>query len=47
MQLGQVFDNARLLGDTRLANSEPAHVYLEGSFHYLDRIDLVEGAFDH
>jgi thioester reductase-like protein len=41
MDLGQVFDNERLLCDTGLPNSEPAHVYSSAGVRYLAEIDVV------
>lgn len=44
IELGQVFDNSRLLEDGRIGNSEPAHEYMKRSAQYLDKIDICEAA---
>lgn len=46
MELGQVFDNTRLLQDTGIDRSTPAHEYIGASMHHMDRIDLLSGALD-
>ncbi len=46
IELGQVFDNRRLLEDTNLEASVPAHVYMANSVKYLDNINIFEGAID-
>ncbi len=47
MELGQVFDNSRLLEDLpEIGNSEPAHEYIAKSMHYVERLDILEGAID-
>ena len=44
IELGQVFDNSRLLQDTNIGPSEPAHEYMKRSSHFLDKIDIFEAA---
>lgn len=44
IDLDQRFDNARLLGDTRIGISEPAHDYLKRTAVYLDHIDPLQAA---
>ena len=44
MELGHVFDNARLLAATGLPPPPPAHVYMARSAHHLAAIDIVGGA---
>jgi thioester reductase-like protein len=46
IDLGQIFDNARLLEDTDMGPSTPAHEYIKTSIKYLERIDIFEGALD-
>jgi len=46
IELGQVFDNRRLLEDTGLEPGVPAHVYIANSVKYLDNINIFEGAID-
>jgi nucleoside-diphosphate-sugar epimerase len=46
VELGQVFDNARLLADTALDQPEPAHSYIRRSRKYLQNIDVLRGALD-
>jgi thioester reductase-like protein len=46
MELGQIFDNTRLLEDTDAGNSIPAHVYLKTSGKWLESINIFEGAID-
>jgi thioester reductase-like protein len=46
IELGQVFDNRRLLEDTDLEPSVPAHVYMTNSVKYLGNINIFEGAID-
>lgn len=45
-ELGQVFDNSKLLTDTKLSDPEPAHVYLARAAKYLKNIDVFAGAID-
>jgi len=46
MELGHVFDNARLLEDTEMTQSEPAHIYMARSMSFVEKIDILEGAID-
>lgn len=46
MELGQIFDNSRLLEDTNVGVSIPAHVYLKTSGKHLESINIFEGAID-
>ena len=46
MELGQVFDNSRILQDTGVGRSTPAHDYIGRSMRHMDRIDLLSGALD-
>lgn len=46
IELGQVFDNSRLLEDTTIGPPKPAHEYLKVSMKYLETIDVFEGALD-
>jgi thioester reductase-like protein len=41
VNLGQVFDNSRLLADTKLGLPEPAHVYMGRNREHLFKIDIV------
>ncbi|HXB11556.1 MAG TPA: SDR family oxidoreductase [Bacteroidia bacterium] len=45
-ELGQVFDNSKLLKDTGIGLPEPAHIYIERSAKYLKNIDVFAGALD-
>jgi thioester reductase-like protein len=45
-ELGQIFDNTRLLQDTGLSAPEPAHGYLARAAKYLKNIDVFAGAID-
>jgi len=45
-QLGQVFDNTRLLNDVDFQSPEPGHIYLARSAKYLKNIDVFAGAID-
>jgi thioester reductase-like protein len=45
-ELGQIFDNSKLLADTGFAPPEPAHIYLARSAKYLKNIDVFAGAVD-
>ncbi|HTA26888.1 MAG TPA: SDR family oxidoreductase [Bacteroidia bacterium] len=45
-ELGQIFDNTKLLADTGFAPPEPAHNYLARSAKYLKNIDVFAGAVD-
>lgn len=46
INLGQIFDNQRLLEDTTIGVSPPAHEYVKQSIKYLEKIDIFEGALD-
>jgi thioester reductase-like protein len=46
IELGQVFDNSRLLNDLSIDNSEPADIYLNNCINFLESIDIFEGALD-
>jgi thioester reductase-like protein len=46
MELGQVFDNSKLLSDTGMKQPLPAHEYIKNSVKYLEKIDVFEGAVD-
>ena len=46
MELGQVFDNTKLLADTGMKQPLPAHEYIKNSVKYLEKIDVFEGAVD-
>jgi thioester reductase-like protein len=45
-ELGQTFDNSRLLEDTGLTPPEPAHSYISRAAKYLKNIDVFDGAID-
>ena len=47
IELGHVFDNTRLLQDVDISNSEPAEVYIERSMHFVEKLDVLEGAIDY
>ena len=44
IELNQVFDKTRLLQDTDIGTSAPAHEYVTNNIEYLKKIDLLEGA---
>jgi len=47
MDLGQVFDNQRLLQDVpELGNSPPADVYITSSMRFIKKMNILEGAID-
>jgi thioester reductase-like protein len=46
ISLNQVFDNSRLLEDTNMGNSIPAHVYLKNTGKHIREINIFEGAID-
>ena len=47
MELGQVFDNSRLLQDVPgIKQSVPADVYINNCMEYIANIDIIEGAFN-
>lgn len=45
-ELGQIFDNSKLLEDTKMNMPEPAHSYIVRSAKYLKNIDVFAGAID-
>ena len=45
-ELGQIFDNSKLLADIGFEPPEPAHIYLARSAKYLKNIDVFAGAVD-
>lgn len=46
ISLNQVFDNSRLLEDTNMGHSIPAHVYLQNTGKHIREINIFEGAVD-
>ena len=46
MELGQIFDNSRLLEDTTIGPSKPAHEYLKVTGDTIKLINIFEGAVD-
>jgi thioester reductase-like protein len=46
ISLNQVFDNSRLLEDTNMGHSIPAHVYLKNTGKHIREINIFEGAVD-
>jgi len=46
IELGQVFDNTRLLNDVDITPSQPVHEYISNSINYLKKINVLEGAID-
>jgi len=46
MDLGQIFDNSRLLEDTTIGQSIPAHEYLKYNGEIIKAINIFEGAVD-
>ncbi len=46
MELGQVFDNNKLLQDTTIGLPEPAHDYIKRSALLLNNIDIFEAALE-
>ena len=46
IELEQIFDNSRLLEDTNMGHSIPAHVYLKETGKHLESINIFEGAID-
>ncbi len=46
IELGQVFDNSRLLEDIDIKPSKPVHEYITNSINYIKKIKLLEGAID-
>ncbi len=45
-ELSQIFDSSKLLADTNIGPSEPAHSYISRSAKYLKNIDVFAGAID-
>ncbi|WP_345955737.1 SDR family oxidoreductase [Mucilaginibacter sp. PAMB04168] len=45
-ELGQRFDNSRIVKDLGITPSQPGHVYIHNCLHYIERINLLEGAID-
>jgi len=45
-ELGQRFDNTRIIQDLDISPSQPGHVYIHNCLHYIERINLLEGAID-
>ena len=46
IELGQVFDNSRLLATIDINTPIPAHQYISNSFNYIREINVLEGAMD-
>ena len=47
MELGQVFDNTRMISeDFGIQQSPPAHEYIKNSIHLLENIDIFEAALE-
>ena len=46
IELGQIFDNTRLLEDTEVGHSIPAHIYLSNMKKHFESINIFEGAID-
>jgi thioester reductase-like protein len=46
IELGQIFDNSRLLEDTTVGPSISAHIYLKDTAIHIDSINIFEGAID-
>jgi thioester reductase-like protein len=46
IELGQVFDNSKLLQDISIGNPQPAHEYIIKNIEFLKGIDIYEGALD-
>ncbi len=46
IELGQIFDNSRLLHDVSLPKPKPAHEYIINNIKFLESIDIYEGALD-
>lgn len=47
IELGHIFDNSRLLEDVDIDNSEAADIYMERSMHFVEKLDVLEGAIDY
>ncbi len=46
LNLGQVFDNSKLLQDVDIEQPIPAHEYIVKQMAYLEKLDVFEGAMD-
>jgi thioester reductase-like protein len=46
LNLGQVFDNSKLLEDVDIEKPTPAHEYIVKQMGYLEKLDVFEGAMD-
>jgi thioester reductase-like protein len=46
LNLGQVFDNSKLLQDVDMEKPIPAHEYIVKQMAYLEKLDVFEGAMD-
>jgi thioester reductase-like protein len=46
IELGQVFDNSKLLKDVPIGNPKPVHEYIIKNIEFLKGIDIYEGALD-
>ncbi len=47
MELGQAFDNTRLLADVpAVSQSTPAEVYIKGCMDFIGKINILDGAID-
>ena len=46
IDLGQYFDNSRLLDDVDIKPSIPVHEYITNSISYIKKINVLEGAID-
>jgi hypothetical protein len=45
-ELGQVFDNSRILEEIGFEQSKPAHEYIRNSIHLLENIDIFDAALE-
>ncbi len=45
-ELGQRFDNSRIIEDLGIEPSKPGHVYIHNCLRYIEKINLLEGAID-
>jgi len=46
IELGQLFNNSRLLNDVDIHPSKPVHEYITNSISYIKKINVLEGAID-
>ncbi len=46
LNLGQVFDNSKLLADVDIEKPTPAHKYIVKQMAYVEKLDVFEGAMD-